>query len=135
VAATAGSAAFVAADQEPGGAGRLEDMRERTPSAPTATPAAAPPPDPVLALRWRRPEPPQSVAACASCGVAIADRFGWCGGCRLAVCFACGRRHFCRPSCQVNGCIAGLCVREVRDGALSDRWGLPPDDPAGDGSS
>ncbi|CAA9566645.1 MAG: hypothetical protein AVDCRST_MAG59-3088, partial [uncultured Thermomicrobiales bacterium] len=39
--------------------------------------------------------------------------------------FPCGRRHFCRPTCPENGCIAGLCVREVRDGMLSEAWGLP----------
>jgi len=66
-------------------------------------------------------------ADCAACGVALAEPFGWCGNCRAAYCFACGRRHFCKPSCPAGGCLAGLCVRVVANGRLSVRWGIPDD--------
>ena len=62
---------------------------------------------------------------CAGCGVALAEPFGWCSGCRAAYCFPCGRHHFCSPSCPANGCVAGLCVRVVQGGQLSETWGLP----------
>ena len=65
---------------------------------------------------------------CATCGIALGDRFGWCAGCRAAYCFPCGRSHFCTPQCPANGCVAGLCVREVRNGVLATTWGLPPED-------
>ena len=62
---------------------------------------------------------------CAWCGAALGEPYGWCSGCRVAFCFPCGRRHFCTPACPANGCRAGLCVRVVKDGTLSERWGLP----------
>ena len=68
------------------------------------------------------------VAECAACGAPLAERYGWCGNCRAAYCFPCGRSHYCTPSCPANGCHAGLCVREVRAGVLSHRWGLPDDE-------
>ena len=71
--------------------------------------------------RDRLPESP----LCADCGIALAEPFGWCAGCRAAYCLACGRRHFCTPSCPANGCHAGLCVRLVQGGVLSEAWGLP----------
>ncbi|HYO30613.1 MAG TPA: hypothetical protein VER37_08555 [Thermomicrobiales bacterium] len=74
--------------------------------------------------RPRSPALPQD-PTCAVCATRLDEPFGWCGGCRKAFCFPCGRRHFCRPSCPENGCVAGLCVREVRDGKLSEAWGLP----------
>ena len=85
-------------------------------------------PLPVFLANWKRrdrtlPETP----ACAVCAASLTEPYGWCAGCHKAFCFPCGRLHFCRPSCPDNGCIAGLCVREVRDGVLSERWGLPPD--------
>lgn len=65
--------------------------------------------------------------SCTTCGAILTEPFGWCSGCRAAYCFPCGRRHFCTPQCPGNGCQAGLCVREVRDGTLSASWGLPPE--------
>ncbi|MEJ7763167.1 MAG: hypothetical protein WKF80_10295 [Thermomicrobiales bacterium] len=62
---------------------------------------------------------------CAGCHAPLDDLHGWCGNCRVALCFPCGRTHFCTPSCPAQGCHAGLCVREVRDGVLSAGWGLP----------
>ncbi len=66
-----------------------------------------------------------SSPVCAGCDARLAEPYGWCSGCRAAYCFPCGRAHFCTPQCPSNGCLAGLCVREVRDGQLSDVWGLP----------
>ncbi len=62
---------------------------------------------------------------CAGCGIDLTESYGWCGGCRKAYCVPCGRRHFCTPSCVANGCRAGLCVRLVAGGVLSETWGLP----------
>lgn len=84
--------------------------------------------DDALALDWTRPRSlPPADPECAACGAALAEPFGWCAGCRKAFCFTCGRTHFCKPSCQKNGCTAGLCVRVFAGGMLSERWGLPPD--------
>lgn len=63
--------------------------------------------------------------ACTACAAALDDRFGWCSNCQAAYCLSCGRRHYCTPSCQANGCYAGLCVRLVEGGVLSEQWGLP----------
>ena len=62
---------------------------------------------------------------CAGCGIALSEPFGWCSNCRAAFCAACGRKHFCKPTCQAAGCIAGLCVRQVKDGRLSLEWRKP----------
>jgi hypothetical protein len=83
--------------------------------------------EPTAAAGWLAPGDPDGSERCAACGGTLAGRYGWCSGCRMALCFACGRRHFCRPACAANGCRAGLCVREVREGVLSDRWGLAPE--------
>ncbi len=61
---------------------------------------------------------------CDSCDVPLQEPFGWCSNCAAAYCLDCGRRHFCQPSCRESGCLAGLCVRLVRDGRLSTEWGL-----------
>jgi hypothetical protein len=61
---------------------------------------------------------------CAVCGVPLPEPFGWCENCREAYCLDCGRQHFCLPTCQATGCMAGLCVRLVRDGELSATWGV-----------
>jgi hypothetical protein len=82
--------------------------------------------DPIQGWRERRPAIPPS-PRCADCDAALAEPFGWCGGCRKAYCFGCGRRHYCTPQCPANGCIAGLCVRVVSGGILSETWGLPDD--------
>jgi hypothetical protein len=79
-----------------------------------------------LAFPWlnpgnRLPEHPH----CADCGIELTEPYGWCGGCRKAYRLSCGRRHFCTPACPANGCRAGLCVRLVAGGVLSETWGLP----------
>lgn len=77
---------------------------------------------------WTEPEHHlPSAPDCAVCGTSLGEPFGWCGGCREAYCVPCGRAHYCTPSCPDNGCLAGLCVREVAGGRLSERWGLPED--------
>lgn len=80
--------------------------------------------DELFAWTTRGPSLPES-PTCATCGIDIAEPYGWCAGCRAAFCFPCGRKHFCTPSCEANGCIAGLCVRKVDGGVLSEQWGLP----------
>ena len=62
---------------------------------------------------------------CDDCGIELTEPYGWCGGCRKAYCLSCGRLHFCTSACQANGCHAGLCVRLVEGGVLSETWGLP----------
>ena len=73
--------------------------------------------------------PPLPVSTtCASCGIAVSGRYGWCSLCCEAYCFGCGRTHFCTSVCEQGGCLAGYCVRLVADGVLSKTWGLPTDD-------
>jgi hypothetical protein len=62
---------------------------------------------------------------CASCAAALTEPYGYCSNCRAAFCVSCGRAHYCTAGCAAAGCIAGLCVRQVKDGALSSTWGLP----------
>ena len=62
---------------------------------------------------------------CHGCGLSLSEPYGYCGTCRAAFCFACGRRHYCLPSCRAAGCRAGLCVRVVAGGVLAKTWGLP----------
>jgi hypothetical protein len=62
---------------------------------------------------------------CAGCGTALSEPYGYCSNCRAAFCFACERAHYCQPGCAAAGCLAGLCVRQVKEGVLSSTWGLP----------
>ncbi len=78
-------------------------------------------------VRNRTSGDPPLVPLCAECGATLEEPYGWCGGCRAAFCFPCGRKHFCTPTCPAEGCLAGLCVRAVEGGRLSERWGLPAD--------
>ena len=81
---------------------------------------------------------PASQPTCASCGQPLGEPFAHCGICRADYCLVCGSRHFCRPSCRENGCLAGLCVKLVIEGELSATWGVPQelveeqDRPSGD---
>ena len=72
----------------------------------------------------REPDLPTD-PVCAVCATALTEPYGYCGNCRAAFCFPCGRAHFCLPSCRESGCLAGLCVRVVSGGVLSRTWGLP----------
>lgn len=71
--------------------------------------------------------PVSNAATCASCGGPLEEAHAYCGNCDAHYCLACGSQHFCSATCQANGCIAGLCVRMVRNGELSRQWGVPPE--------
>jgi len=68
-----------------------------------------------------------STALCAGCGNPLGEPHTFCTNCDAHYCLDCGRRHFCTPTCRANGCIAGLCVRVMRNGELSREWGVPSD--------
>jgi hypothetical protein len=65
-------------------------------------------------------------AVCAACGHALQEPFGWCSNCRAAYCQVCRLDHYCHEGCREAGCFAGLCVRTVDGGRLSNRWESPP---------
>ena len=60
-----------------------------------------------------------------SCGHTIDERlYAGCAVCvGLRLCLDCARTHRCGPECADAGCEAGGCVRIVRDGVASDRFG------------
>lgn len=43
----------------------------------------------------------------------------------LLLCLDCARAHFCTTECGARGCLAGLCVKEVRDGVVGSDFGIP----------
>ena len=47
---------------------------------------------------------------------------GVCDGLRL--CLDCARTHLCTSECASRGCQGGLCVKEVRDGAVALDFGI-----------
>ena len=63
---------------------------------------------------------------CASCGTALDPaRYARCVVCvGKTHCLECARAHFCMERCAALGCKAGLCVHEVIDGIVSERWGV-----------
>jgi hypothetical protein len=67
-----------------------------------------------------------SEEGCTACGAALDPRrFARCDVCDGArLCVGCAKAHFCTERCRSNGCIAGLCVRMVRDGAADARFGV-----------
>lgn len=64
--------------------------------------------------------------SCAACGVALdAERYARCDVCDgRTYCVTCGRAHLCTDRCAGRGCIAGLCVRVVARGVISERYGI-----------
>jgi|GEM_PF-3184006 len=68
---------------------------------------------------------PAPQRSCASCSHPLGEPFAHCGICQADYCLGCGARHFCRPSCRENGCLAGMCVKLVVNGELSSKWGVP----------
>lgn len=62
----------------------------------------------------------------ATCGHPIdAARYGVCDVCRGSrLCMACAASHLCTDECAARGCAPGLCVKEVRDGIVSDTFGI-----------
>lgn len=61
-----------------------------------------------------------------TCGHAIDPaHHAVCAVCRgMRVCLECAPRHFCTDECRSRGCIAGLCVKEVRDGVVAETFGI-----------
>jgi hypothetical protein len=45
-----------------------------------------------------------------------------CGGVEL--CLDCARTHLCTRECAARGCVAGLCVKEVRNGVVAVEFGV-----------
>ena len=46
-----------------------------------------------------------------------------CDGMRL--CIDCARTHLCTSECASEGCVPGLCVKEVREGRVATAFGMP----------
>lgn len=65
-----------------------------------------------------RREPFAQATHCVACGGTLGEPFGWCSNCQSAFCVACGDRHYCMSACQMRGCLAGFCVREVKGGVV-----------------
>jgi hypothetical protein len=63
---------------------------------------------------------------CAACDAELDPRrYARCDVCHGArYCVTCARAHLCTARCASNGCIAGLCVRLVSDGATDPRYGV-----------
>ena len=63
---------------------------------------------------------------CAACDAPLdPQRYARCDVCKGArYCLDCGRRHLCTERCTSNGCIAGLCVHDVRAGVVDPRYGI-----------
>ncbi len=40
------------------------------------------------------------------------------------LCLPCARSHVCTPQCRERGCLPGLCVRVIRDGQVSEPFGI-----------
>jgi len=57
------------------------------------------------------PIDPRHHAACAVCD-------------GLVLCLDCARTHLCTSECTARGCLPGLCVKEVRDGAVAVEFGI-----------
>lgn len=62
---------------------------------------------------------------CASCGDGIDEPYAHCGICAADYCLPCGSRHLCGTTCLANGCIPGKCVKVIRNGEPSPKWGVP----------
>jgi hypothetical protein len=42
----------------------------------------------------------------------------------FVLCLDCARTHLCTSECTARGCLPGLCVKEVRDGAVAVEFGV-----------
>ena len=68
----------------------------------------------------------EMAGTCVECGTELdqAD-YAVCHICvEGAYCIGCASKHLCRPDCAERGCIAGLCTKRVRRGALSGTFGM-----------
>lgn len=94
-------------------------FRELTGRAPTDIERRA-----IWAALWGAVEATRT--ALRTCGHAIDPAHhavcGVCGG--LVLCVDCARAHYCTSECREGDCFAGLCVKEVRDGIVSERFGI-----------
>lgn len=67
--------------------------------------------------------PPDRCGTCSGAlDLALYARCEVCDGRRL--CLACAAGHFCTAECPGRGCLPGLCVHLVRDGLLSEDYGV-----------
>ena len=62
----------------------------------------------------------------ADCGHAIdPGHHATCEVCAgLVLCPDCARAHLCTDECADRGCLPGLCVKEVRNGAVAIEFGF-----------
>ena len=42
----------------------------------------------------------------------------------MRLCLDCARAHLCTSDCATRGCLAGDCVKEVRDGIVAIDFGV-----------
>ena len=80
----------------------------------------------IWALLWDGARRTHGNTSAASCGHEIApNHHAICELCRgMRLCLECARSHYCTSECAARGCIAGLCVKEVRDGIVAVKYGL-----------
>jgi len=80
----------------------------------------------IWASLWERVRRTHDAGGRATCGHAIdPGRHGICEVCGgMLLCVECARAHYCTSACGARGCVAGLCVKEVRDGLIADTFGL-----------
>lgn len=69
----------------------------------------------------------QRSEGCDSCGIPLDPRaHAICAVCEgMRLCISCARAHLCTAECAERGCLAGLCVKLVSDGVVSDAFGIP----------
>ena len=74
------------------------------------------------------------IERCDGCDIALDPRLharcDVCGG--ALFCLACARSHLCSSQCSERRCLPGLCVRAVRDGKVSEDFGVQGDDDVGE---
>ena len=80
----------------------------------------------IWARLWDGARRTHANATAATCGHEIAaERHAICEVCRgMRLCLGCARAHYCTDECATRGCVAGLCVKEVRDGIVAEEYGV-----------
>lgn len=96
-------------------------FREITGRAPTDVERRA-----IWSQLWDAARRTHAVPDAATCGHDIDPaHHAICEVCRgMLLCLACAPRHFCTDECRSRGCVAGLCVKEVRDGVVAETYGI-----------
>src|SRR6266550_7783977 len=73
-------------------------------------------------------KPPRSreVTQCEACsGLLDLRSYARCDVCEeRLLCLPCARSHVCTPQCPERGCLPSLCVRVIRDGQVSEHFGV-----------